>query len=127
MGMQNTKSQDFGVIYISNNLNSKVLAEVVRFNLKEFRNYQSNFQSCLNILSHVSSLENSQVLKIMVEKNHLMDEITKLLKFISEDSDSIDKPSGAKIVFILNNILVQGLVKGSNLTINVIKSIVALL
>ena len=84
MDMQTPQCQDFGVKYIENALNSKNLAEIVSYNLKEFCRYPCNFNSCLEILTHLSLMDKSQALKVLLEENNLMYLISELLKIVGQ-------------------------------------------
>ena len=79
--MQTLTNQDFGVIFTVNALNATALAELVRYNFIEFREFPDNFNASLTVLSHLTVLHNCQALKIMME-NNLMFELNELLKVI---------------------------------------------
>ena len=102
MGLHTLDGEDAGFKFVQKNLNSAVLAEIVRYNLKEFQGDVNNFRPCMTILTHLTTTPKQPSLMILLE-NNLLTELNNLIKNLNYfDSDKV---SAAKIIFVWHNLL----------------------
>lgn len=102
MGLHTHDGEDAGFKFVQRILNSSVLAEIVRYNLREFQGDVNNFRPCLTILTHLTTTPKQPSLMILLE-NNLLTQLNNLIKNLNYfDSDKV---SAAKIIFVWHNLL----------------------